>query len=237
MFRKRASRIRGIAGSLDGRRVLVVGAAHDAGPGIMRVIAEAGAVVYATATDSPTLDVELSRLGNTPSKVHPVVADPSTPPGRDELLALIAEPIDAMVINPAMAPGTRSTEWAMALVKSVATSMQDRGHAGSIVVVTGIPGLGPSGSEAAFLQVEIETLAAEFAPNAIRVNAVAMGPVGATRRGNPRPSRVSPLGHVSLHPVEIGKAVWFLINDDLSLGITGTTLKIDRGASLLRPQW
>ena len=83
----------------------------------------------------------------------------------------------------------------------------------------------------------MENLAAEYAPNGIRVNAVAPGPVGANRRDNPLSSRATPLGHVTVHPVEVGKAVWFLVNDELSAAMTGTTLKIDRGASLLRPEW
>ena len=83
----------------------------------------------------------------------------------------------------------------------------------------------------------MQRLAREDAPNGIRVSAVAPGQVGTHRRNRPIVSRVAPLGHASVHPVEVGKAAWFLINEDLSAGITGTTIKVDRGATLLRPEW
>jgi NAD(P)-dependent dehydrogenase (short-subunit alcohol dehydrogenase family) len=241
VFRKRADRIRGIAGSLESKVVLVADGTHGAGPGIVRVFAEAGAAVTLAGADSPTVDVQLGRLGNMPHPVRGVVSDAKTDDRRSHLLDAVAGDVDILIVNPVErtfadtpVPGPRD---AVALARTVAQQMQDRGHAGSIVFVTGIATADAAASAVAFLNSEMEQLARHVAANAIRVNAIAPGHVGSNRRGKPISSRVAPLGHASLHPVEIGKAAWFLANDDLSSGITGSTLKIDRGASLLLPEW
>lgn len=240
VFRKRADRIRGVAGSLESKVVLVADGTHGAGPGIVRVFAEAGAVVTVAGADSPTLDVQLGRLGNMPHPPTGVVSNAKTDVVRSQLLDALGKSVDILVLNPDHSfvdgplPGPHA---AVALATSVAQQMQDRGHAGSIIFVTGIATTGTEAAAVAFLNAEMERMARQLAANAIRVNAIAPGQVGSNRRGNPVSSRVSPLGHVSLHPVEIGKAAWFLANDDLSSGITGSTLKIDRGASLLLPEW
>ena len=241
VFRKRADRIRGVAGSLDGDVVLIADGTNGAGPGITRVFAEAGAQVVAAGPHSPTLDVQLRRLSGTPIEATGVVSDAKTDKVRVELVESAKKRIDTLILNPTeysidetagMGPGDL-----VALATLVGDQMRDRGHAGNIVFITGIDRSGPEASAIAYLEAEMKQLARLLAPNAIRVNAVAPGHVGANRRGNPYSSRVAPLGHASLHPVEVGKVAWFLANDDLSSGMTGTTLKIDRGASLLRPEW
>lgn len=241
VFRKRADRIRGIAGSLESKVVLVADGTHGAGPGIVRVFAEAGAAVTVAGADSPTVDIQLGRLGNMPHPVSGVVWDAKTDDGRGHLLDAVAAAVEILIVNPAERTFADTPVLgphdAVALAKTVAQQMQDRGHAGSIIFVTGIATADAEASAVAYLNTEMEQLARQTAANSIRVNAIAPGQVGSNRRGNPISSRVSPLGHVSLHPVEIGKAAWFLANDDLSSGITGSTLKIDRGASLLLPEW
>ncbi len=236
MFRKRVTRIRGVAGSLEESTVLVVDAARGPGPGIVRVIAEAGAAVVAASADSASLDVQLSRLDTSPVPVTSVIADIKAAETAIGILSSLRKPVDALVVNPS--PEDPDTiQPLLELAGETTTQMQDRGHAGAIVFITGIDRIGPAGSAAAFLEAEVRDLAARVAPNGIRVNAVAPGPIGMNRRGNPVSHRATPLGHVTVHPVEIGKAVWFLLNDRLSSAMTGTTLKIDRGASLLRPDW
>ncbi|MDJ0665549.1 MAG: SDR family oxidoreductase [Acidimicrobiia bacterium] len=234
MFRKRANRIRGVAGSMDGATILVADATVGAGPGIVRVLAEAGAKVIAASGDSPRLDVQIHKLGDTPTPVEAIGEDPSATP--DDFIAGLPNPLTALVANPEL-EDPESVSRHIALAEVVATSMRDHGHTGSIVLMSGIERTGPAGPMAARIQVETENRAADLAPNGIRVNAVAAGPVGANRRDSPVSNRATPLGHVTVHPVEVGKAVWFLLNEGLSAGMTGTTLKIDRGASLLRPHW
>jgi NAD(P)-dependent dehydrogenase (short-subunit alcohol dehydrogenase family) len=114
--------------------------------------------------------------------------------------------------------------------------MRDGGIEGSVVLMMGIPTSGDRTTHA-FLEAETTSMAAEYAPNAIRVNAVAVGHVEVGRRGHSVSSGASLLGHKAVHPIEVGKAVWFLLNPNLSSGLTGATLKIDRGASLTLPDW
>ncbi len=237
MFRKRADRIRGISGSLDSSTALVVDAVTGAGPGVVRVLAEAGAAVLAGATDPAMLDVQLSRLNTMPIPVTPLAGGPATDESVDQLLSELPEKVDMLVVNPALDEGVTPLQPILTLARLVAAKMQDRGSTGSIVFVSSVERAGLAGSAAAFLRSEMEQMAVDFAPNGIRVNAVAAGPVGAGRRSNVLSSRATPLGHVTLHPVEVGKSVWFLLNENLSGGMTGTTLRIDRGASLLRPDW
>lgn len=227
MFRKRADKIRGVAGSLEGTTALVYDAVAHSGPGILKVVAEAGAAVFAAARDAAMLDVEVNRLGNTPRPVRTTsISDAALP---DEL--------DAMILNPPVTDEVTEAQALVELADRVAAHFRDRGRIGSIVFVSSIKRTGPESSVGRFLQVEMENLAREFAPNGIRANAVAMGPIGASRRGSALSSRVTPLGHSTVHPVEVGKAVWFLVNEQLSAGITGTTVTVDRGASLLLPDW
>jgi hypothetical protein len=229
MFRKRADRIKGVAGSFEGRAVLIADAVAGPGPGVLNVIARAGATVTAAATDTALLDVAIARIDNPPHPIDTVLVE--------RLSASPSMRIDDLVVNPPRDDDLESCLPWIDLASTVATGMQDRGHAGSIVFVIPIERAGPAGPVAAFLRSEMENLAARVAPNAIRVNAVACGPVGSTRHGQPHGNRATPLGHVTVHPVDVGKAVWFLLNGDLSAAVTGTTLRVDRGATLVRPDW
>jgi NAD(P)-dependent dehydrogenase (short-subunit alcohol dehydrogenase family) len=174
------------------------------------------------------LDVNLAKIESPPRPIVPVGK-----PG--ELPASLPKRIDALVINPAETDQIDPI-W-LDIAAAVARDMRDRGQTGSIVFVVPISRTGRDGSVSAFLLNEMENLAIELAPNAIRVNAVTCGPIGATRRGQPQSSRATPLGHVTVHPVDVGKAVWCLLNPELSAAITGAVLTVDRGASLLRPEW
>lgn len=241
IFRNKADKIRGVAGSLDGNIVLVADGTSGAGPGIARVFAEAGAAVAIAGSDPASIDVQLHHLGSTPIQAIAVPGHTGTDADRQQLIANAPGPIDSLILNAAHHSLTDTPGMGplgiVALAKLVATRMQDRGHAGNIVFITGIDRAGPETPAMTLLASEMIELARLLAPNAIRVNAVVPGEIGVNRRGNPLPNRVSPLGHVSVHPVEVGKAAWFLANDQLSGGITGATLKVDRGASLLRPEW
>lgn len=246
MFRKRPERIRGLAGSLENKCVLIADSTSGAGPGVALVAAEAGARVLLAATDVAELDLQLRALTGTAGRVSGNAGPLDTPDDLRTLLSGLQTPIDMAVVNPSVFSLEANIQTprsyldppnAARLAKLVAGEMRDRGIEGSIVFVTGINRTGSSAPAIAFLEAEMQRLAADCAPNAIRVNAVAPGLVAVGRRGKVVSSRVAPLGHVSVHPVEVGKAVWFLLNDDVSSAVTGATLKTDRGASLLRPEW
>lgn len=186
--------------------------------------------MLASAADSAMLDVTIGKIESPPAPIVPV-AQPEMLP------ASLPEGIDDLVVNPDRADTIDSIQRWIELAGIVATSMQDRGHTGSIVFITTIERTGVGGSVAAFLRSEMADLADSLAPNAIRVNAVSCGPIGVTTRGRPRSSRATPLGHITIHPIDVGKAVWFLLNEDLSAAVTGSTVRVDRGASLTRPDW
>jgi NAD(P)-dependent dehydrogenase (short-subunit alcohol dehydrogenase family) len=236
LFRNRPDRIRGIAGSLDSKRVLIVEGTRGSGPGIVRVIAEAGANTVFVGDDHVAVDLLLRKLVGTPHDVDGIALDQDSP----GLEASLEPTPHGVVINPSrltMGEGSDvGPQQAVGFADLAATKMRDEGRTGSIVLITGIARQGPTSAAHAYMRIEMEQLAARVAPNGIRVNAVAPGQVAVNRRGNPVSSRVAPLGHSSVHPVEVGKASWFLINDDLSGGITGSTLTVDRGASLARPE-
>jgi len=246
ILRKRPDRIRGIAGSLEDKSVLLVDSVTGAGPGIAHVLSESGAAVTLATTDRIGLDLQLRALANAAGNITGVDMPLATAEDHQTLLDRIATPLDTVVIN--LSPVTRDLTTdrpashlallnAVAIARAAVKRMRNRGTEGSVVFITGIKSTKSDASAHAFLETEMERLARDCAPNAIRVNAVAPGHVEINRKGRGVSSRAAPLGHVSMHPIEVGKAVWFLINDDLSPGITGTTLKTDRGASLMLPEW
>lgn len=243
LFRRRPDRIRGIAGSLEGKTVLVADGNAGAGPGIVRVAAEAGASVVLGSPDHVATDLALRRLATTPGEVIGTVSRAGSDSELTALFAASDQFPDAVIVNPSVfAVSADSVEGIGAvetvdLARAAAGGMQDRGLTGAIVFITQIDHAGSGAAASAFLQVEMRQLARDVTGNGIRVNAVALGHVEVNRRGNVVTSRAAPLGHTSLHPVEVGKAVWFLINDDLSPGVTGAVLRLDRGASLSRPDW
>ena len=242
MFRKRPDQIRGIAGSLDGRHIVVADGTTGPGPGIVRVLADAGATVHFFGNAEPAIDLQLRALGHPPGAITATALPNGWPPA-DEI-GPAAPPFEIVVANPshldlvsAPAAGLLGPIEAVQYAETAATSLRDTGRTGAIVLVTGIDHGRAGAAAIAYLTTEMERLARVYAPNGIRVNAVAPGHVATNRRNRAVTSRTAPLGHVSVHPVEVGKAVWFLVNEDLSAGITGSTLRIDRGAALLRPEW
>jgi NAD(P)-dependent dehydrogenase (short-subunit alcohol dehydrogenase family) len=122
-----------------------------------------------------------------------------------------------------------------------------RGKGGAIVSVlanyvwTGSPGTIHSAAAKAGVMSMTQTLAVEWAPYAIRVNAVAPGPIesaGAARQlwnsaeAVERITRSVPLGRWG-QPSEVAEAVAFLASSDAGF-ITGEILTIDGGARLGR---
>lgn len=246
VFRKRPDRIRGVAGSLEGKSVLLVDSVSGAGPGIAQVLSESGAAATLATADRVGLDLQLRSLAGAAGSATGVVVPLDAAEEQQTLLERIEAPLDTVVINPSLQTVDIAAERcgshldpqsAVTIARAAVERMRDRGTEGSVVFITGIKSAKSDTSAHAFLEAEMERLARDCAPNAIRVNAVAPGHVEMSRKGRGVSSRVAPLGHVSVHPIEVGKAVWFLINDDLSPGITGATLKTDRGASLMLPEW
>jgi 3-oxoacyl-[acyl-carrier protein] reductase len=123
--------------------------------------------------------------------------------------------------------------------KAVATLMIKRGTSGAILGIASVDGQraspmrGAYGAAKAGLISLVQTMAVEWAPHNIRVNAIAPGHI-VTPRLYDTPQRVDGYAR-SLIPMrhrgetdDIGKAALFLVSD-LASYITGTTLDVDGG--------
>jgi 3-oxoacyl-[acyl-carrier protein] reductase len=123
--------------------------------------------------------------------------------------------------------------------KQVATAMIKRGNSGAILGIASVDGQraspmrGAYGAAKAGLISLVQTMAVEWAPHNIRVNAIAPGHI-VTPRLYDTPQRAEGYAR-SLIPMrhrgntdDIGKAALFLLSD-LASYITGTTLDVDGG--------
>ena len=122
--------------------------------------------------------------------------------------------------------------------------MIERGLGGSIVNVASVSGLrsapfhGHYGAAKAGVIALTQTMAVEWAPHRIRVNAVAPGSVLSPRVAalgkGPAHFNTPCDGRRSLDPSEIAKGILFL-SSDLASGVSGQTLTIDAGLACGNP--
>lgn len=241
VFRKKPNRIRGVAGSFDKKHVVIADATAGAGPGIAQVFTDAGALVTVVGPDSPSVELTIRSLQYPPIDPVGEVLGRSSSEKLAEFIKKLPAPIDVLVGNPTSLEldtnhglGYRGVA---VLAGLAAAQMAERGYTGSLVTVVTIGTTDESAAGSAYLKASTQTLARDHASDGIRCNTLLVGHVAADRRGKAKPSSSAMLGGVSVHPVEVGKAAWFLANNDLNAAMTGASLKIDRGASLLRPEW
>jgi 3-oxoacyl-[acyl-carrier protein] reductase len=125
------------------------------------------------------------------------------------------------------------------VAREAAQSLIRRGQSGAIVGIASVDGQraapmrGAYGAAKAGLISLVQTMAVEWAPNDIRVNAIAPGHI-VTPRLYDTPQRVEayaasllPMRHRGT-PDDIGRAALFLASD-MARYITGTTLDVDGG--------
>lgn len=133
----------------------------------------------------------------------------------------------------------RNLRYAVTSCREVATSMIARGVGGTMVNLSsaaarGTPLLGAYGAAKAGLESFGRTMALEWAPYGIRVNAVAPGTIKTPRSGSSdmadAAAREIPLGRRG-EPEEIANAALFFLSD-LSSYITGVTLGVDGGTAM-----
>ncbi len=123
--------------------------------------------------------------------------------------------------------------------REVAATMIRRGNPGAILGIASVDGQraspmrGAYGAAKAGLISLVQTMAVEWAPHRIRVNAIAPGHI-VTPRLYDTPQRVDAYAN-SLIPMrhrgttdDIGKAALFLVSE-LASYVTGTTLDVDGG--------
>jgi NAD(P)-dependent dehydrogenase (short-subunit alcohol dehydrogenase family) len=249
---------------LDGRRALVTGGSRGLGRVMAAALAEAGADVVLVGRDADSLRAAKDEFAG-PSRVYELVGDLGTPEGAERVCAEALNKFggfDVLVNNVGgrrLATPTEDlplADWqriidlnltsALVCCQRVGKGMLERGrgsilNVGSIaaqVVTRDIGGRGYETAKAA-LTMLTRTLAADWAPRGVRVNALAPG-VFLTDPNKKwfgeRPGfqqrfldRV-PMGRLG-DPTEIGPAAVFLASDAASY-VTGAVLVIDGGYTL-----
>ena len=133
----------------------------------------------------------------------------------------------------------RNVRYAVVSCREVARVLLAKQWSGSIVNLSsvaarGTPLLAAYGASKAALESFGRTMALEWAPGAIRVNAIAPGSIKTPRAGSTdmanEAAKEVPLGRRG-EPADIANAALFLLSD-LAAYITGVTLTVDGGSSV-----
>jgi NAD(P)-dependent dehydrogenase (short-subunit alcohol dehydrogenase family) len=250
--------------NLAGRIVVVSGAGGGGiGTTVTRLTAEAGATVIAVSRSQDNLDTHVAPLADKGLAVLPVAADASTDEGIATVMDVVRHAEGALygLVNVAggaapstWMPSTRVTrqdwrdlfaanlETMFFMSQAVAAEIRAQGNPGSIVSVSSISGMNSApfhvayGTAKAAIVAATRTLAAELAPEGIRVNAVAPGVTETAASATyvdadpDRDQRAIAMGRRGT-PEEQAGAILFLLSD-LSSYVTGQTLLVDGGLNL-----
>lgn len=244
--------------SLQGRRALVTGATRGLGRAFAQALAEAGADIVVHGRDEAAAEQAKTELTGTGRRVEVVLGELTDRPTVDAVTAQAVEllgGIDILVNNAGTcihAPALEVTDeqWASVLdtnvtalwymSQAVGAHMVKRGS-GSIVNIGSISGMivnrpqmqpAYNASKAAVHQLT-KSLAAEWAPHGVRVNAVAPGYVKTDMAPVDEPQfqrywiEDAPQQRYA-SPDEIAPAVLFLASDAAAF-VTGSVLVIDGG--------
>lgn len=250
---------------LDGKRAVITGASRGLGRAIAQALAEAGADLVLVARDAEQLALARTQLLATGRQVETVVGDLATPEGTEAVCRTILDrfaSIDILVNNVGGRRINVPTEdlsladWqrildlnltsALICSQRLGRNMLER-RRGSIINIASIAGLvvyrGIYGrtyevAKAALIHLT-RTLATDWAPYGVRVNAIAPGAflTDANRRWFSEMPQLRtlaesqiPMGRLG-EPEEIGPAAVFLASDASSY-MTGAVLVIDGGHTL-----
>ena len=250
-------------GLLDGKVAIVTGAGQGVGEGIARALADAGAAVVIAArraeNGEPAAE-QIRRRGHTASFVRCDVTDEAdvdsavahavdehggldivvhnavSPPGPPAPV----QDVDPDVITAQIATSTTATHL---LARAAHRQLAQR--QGSMILLTSPAGMEGSGNLPVYATVKgaqrgiLKSLAREWGPDGIRVNAIA--PVAWTpamttaTEANPtlqaRLEARTPLGRIGDPEADIGPVAVFLASD-MARHMTGQTLAVDGGRYL-----
>ena len=186
---------------LDGQTAIVTGGGTGIGLAIARALGRLGATIAIASRSQEHLDAGLAELERDKSRAFSVVADVRDPAAVDAMVADVVKQtgrIDILINNAAgnficRAEDLTPNGWNAVIgivlngsfycSRAVGRHMIARGGGGSIVSIlanyawTGSAGTIHSASAKAGVMAMTQTLAVEWAPHQIRVNAVAPGPI------------------------------------------------------------
>jgi 3-oxoacyl-[acyl-carrier protein] reductase len=242
---------------LAGKKALIIGGGQGMGESSARLLARAGADVALVDLAADRAERVAQLVEGLGTRGVPIVGDVLDDTQIPRIVAEAADKLgglDAMVsIVGAAAWGslldTAAAVWDQQLAlnlryfflvaRETAATMIKAGHGGSIVGIASVDGQraspmrGAYGAAKAGLISLVQTMAVEWAPQRIRVNAIAPGHI-VTPRLYDTPQRVDAYAN-SLIPMrtrgetdDIGKAALFL-SSDMARYVTGTTLDVDGG--------
>jgi len=248
--------------SLAGRVAIVTGASRGIGRATALALAEAGAAVALAARDGEALERaarEVAAGGRRSIAVPGDVADPESASRLVESCVRELGPPDIAVANAGAFQDwgpmeeLELGEWqrilavdltgTMLTCRAAARAMMATERGGAIVIVSSIAGLVAMPGAAAYAAAKAgvigltQTLAAEWAPRGIRVNALAPGFI--RREQDPWASRPQTLADITARtplgrrgePREVALAALFLASPAAAF-ITGATLPVDGGWTL-----
>jgi NAD(P)-dependent dehydrogenase (short-subunit alcohol dehydrogenase family) len=241
-------------GRVEGKVVIVTGAARGIGRACAKVFAREGARLVLNDVDEAGLERAAAELGDG-AEVATVPADVSVEDDARRIVAAAVERfgrLDTLIANAGIIPlsgieETGTEEWDRVMAVDGRGMFLTCKHAvgaigsegGSIVCLSSISGLAGQARQAAYGPAKFvasgltKHLAVELAPRRIRVNAVAPGTIRTEALAQVpedyvEPMRAAhPLGRLG-EPSEVAEAVCFLASDAASF-ITGAILPVDGG--------
>lgn len=250
-----------VDGELAGRTAVVVGGSRGIGAATATALARVGAHVMVVSRDPESVTAQVAAITAEGFSAEGRVLDANDPSALSGLAAhVIGERggLDVLVNNTGVAPFLAPVEQidpdgfikylgrnvapAFLGLRAFATALEStRGcvvTVASVGAFLGSPGMAYYGAAKAALVNLTKTVAQEWAPRRVRVNAVAPGWVrtdmSAAQHGDPAQSETLvaqvPLGRWG-EPEDIAEAVVFLSSPRASY-VTGTVLVVDGGLSL-----
>lgn len=248
--------------SLKGKVALVTGGGRGIGKAIARRLAEAGAGVVIASRKLENLEATAREFATLPGKVVPI---PCHVGRMDQLERLVREtevllgPIDILINNSATNVYQGSAlgitddmldkmievniKSALRLVRLTVPKMMERKSGGSIINISSIAGLQPQSDGLLYsftkagLNMLTRSLAREFGPHGIRVNAIAPGLIQTdfseyfwkNEEHRHHIETTQPIRRIG-QPGEIGFLALYLASDEASF-VTGQVFVIDGGAT------